>query len=168
MSEKAKWNVLDILRILVYLAALACCAVLSITGFYPVLIKGEHLSGYPMMLHATCAPVFAACMAALCVMWAGRCCFKRGDCPVVRRLVDWLTGTKESDEQTGGTAQKLFFWVLVALSLPLILSIVLSMFPIFGTGWQEYFLAMHRYVAAAFVIVGAVHMLLLARMRVKS
>ena len=161
----------SVLRKLVYLVAVLCGIVLAVTGFYPVCILGEHISGYPMMLHATCAPVFAACMAALAVMWAGRCCFEDGDCPVIKRLVGWLTGSKDSEPKDkckcSSTGQKVFFWLLIVLSLPLILSIVLSMFPIFGTHWQKVLLSVHRWVAGAFVVCGVIHALLLVRVRGK-
>jgi cytochrome b subunit of formate dehydrogenase len=168
MSQKGKQSPLDILRGLVYLVAVVCGAVLAITGFYPVLIKGEHISGYLMMLHATCAPVFAACMAALAVMWAGRCRFERLDCPLTVRLVSWLGGKETGDEVacgSSGVGQKALFWLLIVLSLPLILSIVLSMFPLFGTHYQNLFLGIHRYVAAVFVLAAALHMVLLFRTR---
>ena len=112
---------LSVLRKLAYFVAFVCGLVLAATGFYPVCAHGEHMSGYPMMLHATCAPVFAVCMAALAVMWAGRCCFEDGDCSVTKRLLQWLTGSKGSDEKgkCGGSGAKLmlFFWLLIALSL---------------------------------------------------
>jgi len=148
-----------------------CGAVLAVTGFYPVFVLGKHISGYPMMLHATCAPVFAACMAALAVMWAGRCCFEDEDCPVTKRLVGWLTGNKNSEQKVkckiSGVRQKVFFWLLIVLALPLILSIVVSMFPLLGTHWQELLLGVHRYVAVAFVVCGIIHAFLLVRTRAK-
>lgn len=162
---------LSVLRKLVYLTAMLCGVVLAVTGFYPVCILGEHISGYPMMLHATCAPVFAACLAALAVMWAGRCCFEDGDCPVTKRLVQWLTDSKDSEQKgeckSPGVGQKVFFWLLIVLSLPLILSIVLSMFPLLGTYWQKVLMGVHRYVAGAFVVCGVIHAVLLIRMRTK-
>ncbi|MBL7153399.1 MAG: hypothetical protein ISS79_06755 [Phycisphaerae bacterium] len=162
----------SILRKLVYLVAMVCGVVLAVTGFYPVCILGEHISGYPMMLHATCAPVFAACLAALAVMWAGRCRFEDGDCPVTQRLVQWLTGNKDPEQKdkckSSGVGQKVLFWLLIVLALPLILSIVLSMFPLFGTHWQEVLLGVHRYVAGAFVLAGIAHAFLLIRRRVDA
>ena len=158
-----------VLRKLVYLVAVVCFLVLTITGFYPVLIKGEHISGYSMMVHATFAPVFAVCLAALAVMWAARCRFEDGDCPLVKRLVLWLTGGKGPVEKPkcgcSVVRQKVLFWLLVVLALPLILSIVVSMFPLLGTHWQEVLLAVHRYVAGAFVVVGVLHMFMLLRSR---
>ena len=56
-----KRSLMGILRILVYLVALLCCLVLAITGFYPTLILGQHITGYLVMIHATFAPVFAVC-----------------------------------------------------------------------------------------------------------
>jgi len=164
---KDKQKPLDILRRLVYLVALVCCVALAITGFYPLLVLGRHISGYPLMLHATCAPVFSVCLAVLTVMWAGRCAFKQGDCPVTARLVDWLAGRKGAEARPAGPApglgQKLFFWLLVCLALPLILSVVLSMFPVFGPHQQELLLAVHRYVAVLFVLSAIVHAYLLIR-----
>ena len=153
-----------------YLIAVICGVVLTITGFYPVLIKAEHISGYLMMLHATCAPVFAACMAALAVMWASRCRFERFDCPITVRLVAWLGGKKQDEGiacRSYGVGQKVLFWLLIVLSLPLILSIVLSMFPLFGTHYQHLFLAMHRYVAAVFVLAAVLHTVFLFSTRSK-
>jgi len=171
MAEKTKATVIDVLRKLVYLVAVVCCVVLAVTGFYPVLFLGEHLSGYPMMVHATFAPVFAACVAALSVMWAGRCRFEHGDCPVVKRLIEWATGEKaEAGEGTccrAGVLQKVFFWLLVVLALPLILSIVVSMFPLFGPGRQEFLLGVHRCVGGLFVVAAVVHGFLLFSGRAK-
>jgi len=162
---------LSVLRKLVYLAAMVCFVVLTVTGFYPLLVLGEHISGYGMMVHATFAPVFAVCVAVLAVMWAGRCRFEDGDCPVTARLLRWLTGEQAAEEKgtCGGTGvkQKVFFWLLIVLTLPLILSIVVSMFPIFGTEMQVVLLAVHRYVAGAFVVVGIVHAFLLLCGRTK-
>jgi hypothetical protein len=60
-----KSSPLGVLKKLVYLLAVACFLVLSVTGFYPLLVRGEHISGYFMMIHATFAPIFALCLAIL-------------------------------------------------------------------------------------------------------
>jgi len=168
---KRKSSPLDVLRKLVYLLALLCFVVLSITGFYPILVLGEHISGYLVMVHVTFAPVFAVCLAVLAVMWAGKCCFKRGDCPVTRRLVEWFTGVKGPEEEAAresfGVGQKVFFWLIIVLALPLTLSIILSMFPLFGTHWQDFSLVVHRYVGLAFALIAIVHTYLMIRSQIK-
>lgn len=165
-------SLLGVLKKLVYLLALFCFIVLLITGFYPVLILGEAISGYLMMVHATFAPVFAACLAFLVVMWAGRQAFGESDCPgwlhrfikrvIRRKAVEEKPSTKESE-----LGQKVTFWLIVALSLPAILSIVAGMFPLFGTGGQEFLLGLHRWSALVLALVIIVHIYLTALGRAK-
>ena len=84
-------SLLGALKKLCYLVAALCFVVLTITGFYPVLVKGEHISGYLMMIHATFAPVFALCLAILAVTWAGGHQFEAEDCPWLGRLLRRVT-----------------------------------------------------------------------------
>ncbi len=166
-TSKRKINLVAILRILVYLVALFSCVVLTITGFFPVLVQGEHISGYLLMIHATFAPVFAACLAILAVMWASRCRLTYADWPWFQRFIQWISAADSPGEETPGDrpclGQKVAFWLIVLLALPLILSIVLSMFPILGTHWQEYLQGLHLYTAAVFVPVALAHTFLLIR-----
>lgn len=162
-----KLSPVGVLRKLVYLLALLCFVILAITGFYPTLVLGEHISGYLLMIHATFAPIFAICLAVLAVMWARRCRFTRSDWPGFQRFVQRVTLTKNASEQAynenSGIGQKISFWLIIFLALPLILSIVLSMFPYFGTYWQELLLDIHRYTALIFALVAIVHTYLVVR-----
>jgi cytochrome b subunit of formate dehydrogenase len=162
-----KQSLVVILRMLVYLLALVCFVVLALTGFYPVLILGEHISGYLVMLHATFAPVFAICLAVLAVMWASNCRFTTGDWPWFERIVQRVTSVKSVDKaaqsKSSCLGQKITFWLIIFLALPLALSIVLSMFPLFGTHWQELLLGLHRNTAYIFTVVVIVHTILLIR-----
>jgi len=155
-----------VLRKLVYLLALLCFVVLAITGFYPTLVLGEHISGYLLMVHATFAPIFAICLAILAIMWARNCRFNRNDWPWFQRIVQRITLVKDANAEAYGKScigQKIAFWLVIFLALPLILSIVLSMFPYFGTYWQELLLSVHRYTALIFALVVIVHTYLLIR-----
>lgn len=157
-------NLMIIARKLVLLLTLFCFVVLAITGFYQPLILGEHISGYPVMIHATFAPVFAVCMAVLAVMWAHNCRFCSCDWPWLQKIVRGSTPAKSEcgeDRHLGGVMFKLTFWLTMLLALPLILSIMLSMLPWTGSHWQESLLSLHRYVAYAFAIVAIMHVCLL-------
>ena len=162
-----KLSPVGILRILVYLFALLCFVVLAVTGFYPLLVLGEHISGYLVMVHATFAPIFAVCLAVLAMMWAGRCRFVYSDWPWFERFVQRITSVKSSSEEapskSSGLGQKMAFWLIIFLALPLILSIVLIMLPLFGTHCQELLLSMHRYTALVFALVAIVHTYLVIR-----
>ena len=156
-----------VLRKLVYLLALLCLIVLAFTGFYPTLILGEHISGYLVMIHATFAPVFAICLAVLAVMWASKSRFTSNDWPWFQRLVQRVTLAKstggEDETESSSLGQKISFWLIIFLALPLALSIVLSMFPFFGTHWQELLLEIHRYTAVLFSLAAIVHIYLMVR-----
>ena len=166
-----KLSPVGVLRKLVYLLALLCFIVLAVTGFYPTLVLGEHISGYLVMVHATFAPIFAICLAVLAVMWARHCRLARGDWPWFQRAVQRVTLVKSADDEarceSSGLGQKIAFWLIIFLALPLALSIVLSMYPLFGTHWQELLLAIHRYTALVFALAAIVHTYLLIRTRTK-
>jgi len=160
-STSHRLSIIGMLRILVYLAVLFCFVVLAMTGFYPTLVLGEHISGYLVMVHATFAPVFAVFLAVLAVMWAKRWRFTSGDCPLFERIVRWATLANGPVANNYGESsclgQKISFWLIIFLALPLILSVVLSMFPLFGTYWQELLLGVHRYTALVFAMVAILH-----------
>ena len=162
-----KLNLVAVLKRLVYLLALLCFVVLITTGFYPVLVQAEHLSGYLLMVHATFAPVFAGCLAVLALVWADRCRFDKSDWPWPQKLpqqeaTDKQTGTKH---QLG---QKICFWVIIILALPVILSIVLGMFPLFGTQGQEFLLDIHRYSTLLLAVFAVVHTYLIIRTQMEK
>ena len=152
-----KLTFVGVIRKLVYLLALLCFVILLITGFYPVLVRGEQLSGYLLMLHATFAPVFAACLAALAVMWADNCRFYRSDWPWLCRIVCSEAANKEPAAPRRTLLQRICFWLIVILALPVILSAVVNMFPLFGTTGQEFLLDAHRYSALLLSLVIIVH-----------
>jgi len=167
-----KLSPVGVLRKLVCLLALLCFLVLVVTSFFPVLILKETIHGYWLILHATFAPVFAICLAVLAVMYAGNCRFGKNDWPWLTRLIERVTFVKSSSEETvsefPGLWQKITFWLIVILALPLILSIILSMFSLFGTHWQELLLDIHRWTALVFAIIVIIHTYLIIRAKMKE
>jgi len=165
-------SLVGVLRKLVYLLALLCFVVLAVTGFGPRLFFDKTISGYWLMLHATFAPVFAVCLAVLVVMWASHCRFTGSDWPWLQRLIRRVILAKTVSEKTGGAGsnlgQKITFWLIVVIALPLILSIVSSMFTLFGTYWQELLLDTHRYSALALALAAIVHTYLMIRVQMRE
>jgi hypothetical protein len=162
-------SLLGALKKLCYLVAVVCFIVLALTGFYPLLVSGEHISGYAMMIHATFAPVFALCLAILGLTWASHFRFKKGECPCLQRLLRRVTRLRIPEPQGPCDCvrvwQKTAFWAVMALSLPLILSIVLSMLHLFGTHWQGILMATHRWTALAFGVAAILLTYLTVRLR---
>jgi len=165
-------SLLGALKKLCYLVTAVCFVVLAITGFYPTLVKGEHISGFLMYIHATFAPIFALCMAILAVTWAGGHRFTAEDCPWMSRLLRRVTRLQVvADNRPWPCSLLLYkatFWLVMFLMLPLILSIVVSMFHILGTPWQHWTLALHRWTSLVFVLAVIIHTYLAIRIRMAS
>lgn len=162
-------SLLGVLKKLAYLVSLVCFLVLAFTGFWPLLVRGEHISGYLMMIHATFAPVFALCLAIVALTWAGESRFTAEDCPWVQRLLRRTTrlhvAAEEKPWRCSVLGYKATFWLLMFLALPLILSIVVSMFHILGTSWQHFTMAIHRWTGLVFAVVAILHTYLAIRVR---
>lgn len=162
-----KLSFVGVIRKLLYLLALICFVVLVITGFYRPIVLGEAISGYWMVLHATFAPVFAVCLAALAVMWAHNCRFDKNYLPWLSKLLQHET-KNSSGTQKYELSRKVCFWLIISLTLPLILSVVLSMFSFFGTSIQRFLLQMHQYTALVFVLVATIYTYLIIRMKMEQ
>jgi len=164
LFPKQKLGWLSVIRKLVFLLGLFSFFVLLVTGFGP-LTMGMRLQGYWLMIHATFAPVFIGCVAIVAIMGAGQYCFNKKDteniqwtCRTNRDQGCWLTDT--------GLGAKAVFWFLLLMSLPLTLSMVLSMFPLFGTNGQEFLLQLHRVCALVFSLALILEIYMLIRMEV--
>lgn len=146
------------LKKLAYLLALLCFVILFLTGFGPRVLCGTELSGFLLMIHVTFAGVFIACIAFLVITWAHQ--FRFG-CVDLKCLQD-VFGLRVR-EVACTTCRKLLFWILVVLSLPAALSILFSMFPIFGTHGQEVLFEIHRWSVLVLSLCAFVHIYLLIR-----
>jgi hypothetical protein len=100
------------------LAAVVTFLTLAVSGFLPVLFSGGSVSGLPLLLHVALGPVFAVCLAVLAFRAA-----------------------------TGAIKVSLSrsFWIIVLLTVPLVVAILATMYPIAGTGMQHFLLHVHGY-----------------------
>lgn len=142
--------------------AFACLLVLTLTGFIPPIFYGDLLGGYALILHASAAPVFMVTVAFIALVWAHSCRFNRHDW-------DSFFGVSDHGPESGpihsGLGWKLSFWVASALAIPVSLSILLGMYPIFGTHDQEVLLSLHRYTSLALVLSAMTHLYLVIHAR---
>jgi len=125
------------MRQMILLLGLLSFLILLVTGFAP-LVTGVHLQGYGLMTHAIFAPVFISCLAILAVMF-------------------WPSNTD--------IGTKVLFWFLLLMSLPLTLSMVLSMFPLFDTDGQVTLLQLHRICTVVFSLALVLEIYMLVRMK---
>lgn len=155
------------LRKLAFLLGLLSFVILFLTGFLPVLLGGR-LHGYWLMLHATFAPVFIACGAVIALTGAQQYrLLKEDGCSLAglwknrnTRKACWLTDCS--------AAPKVGFWILVALSLPITLTMVVGMLPLFGTIGQEWLFHVHRWCALVFALVTFCTLYVLIRVEIRK
>jgi hypothetical protein len=131
---------------LVFPFNLICLVLLTLTGFVPPVLLGTHLSGYLLMFHLVIGALFALGMVILGLLWSHEHRFDQGDWQTIKQLKQSATDRKCV------LWQKIFYWIMEALSLPLVFSIVASMYKLFGTHGQEFLLQLHRYSALAVMI----------------
>ena len=154
--SKQGWTLVSILRTLVYLVAILGFAILLVTGFLPMLVLNRPIWGYLTMLHAIFSPVFVCCVTILSIMWAENCTLNKNYLPWLNKLL--ARQPKNSDTPCKYEfTQKISFWLILILVLPLTISILLMMIPIFGPHGQEVLLEIHRYIALIVVFFGLLH-----------
>lgn len=147
-------NTLRVLRGLLYLLAMTLFLILALTGFLPVIIVGQHLSGALLVVHVTAAPIFALSLALLALLWAHRQRFTAEEWQTMRDLVQRKSVQRD---RTLDLLRKVCFWLVLVASLPLILSIIAGVFPLFGTEGQEALVAWHGFSALLLTVAAVVH-----------
>lgn len=124
-SNRQKW---------IFKITILSMIVLMITGANAVIFSGQHLTGLGLLIHLSFAPVFAIGLAILVFQWA--------------HVFQFVEGKNN-------TLSKILFWLLSALVLPVVLSIILSMQPFFGTEGQHFLSELHR-VSSLFLVIAAI------------
>jgi hypothetical protein len=143
------------LRKLFYTLTILFFSLLAITGFSPAIFLGEQLSNVLLIIHVTIAPLFAVSLMLFVIFWALKQQFGEEDFKTAQSLIN-----KKSVEpaQSHIFWNKIYFWLFAVLSLPAILSMIVSMYPIFGTEGQIVLLGVHQYTVLALAIIVAFHL----------
>jgi hypothetical protein len=160
-------KVLQSARIILYQLVVLLFLILAATGFLPIIIAGGHLSGVLLIIHVTVAPFFCVFCALSIILWAHAQRFHGMDWTYIVSL----RGAKKNKVDTEIKDmfwQKIYFWLFMLASLPAIMSIILSMYPIFGTEGQDFLLQLHRYSTLLMFIVFSLHILTLSEIRDKT
>jgi hypothetical protein len=154
------------LRKLAFLLGLLSFIILLLTGFLPLLLGGR-LEGYWLMLHMTFAPIFIACAAVVVMTGAERYRLLKKDVEHWAQLRSqqhvqnacWLTDCTATP--------KVGFWLLAAISLPLTLTMAVSMTTLFGTEGQQWLFDAHRWCALAFAAAALCELYVLCRQMIR-
>jgi len=147
-------DTIHVLQKLLYIITLLCVIGMILSGFLPVIFAGANLGGFLLVIHATISPIFAVSIALLVLISAHSHRFNDQDWATLNTLFSKDTSRTVSRAQFG---QKVCYWLLVVFSIPVITSILFSMYPIFGTEGQENLLQLHRYSTLLFVIIASLY-----------
>lgn len=111
---------------------------LFITGFLPV-VFGYHMSGLFMMIHTSTALLASICLVALVFL------FSNSNQLSLEELQNLANDYKQKKSIDYRIMLKVLYWLIIALILPAMLSIILMLYPLFGTEGLEFLADVHRW-----------------------
>jgi hypothetical protein len=123
---------------LIYAVFLIAVLLMALSSFGMILV-GQSMHGWMLILHMSVAGMFAVALTALALLWAEQASFNRD--PATRFY----------------TGEKVAFWLTVAAGFSTILSAMLGMMSWFGTVGQSILLDVHRYSALLLLICAVFH-----------
>lgn len=127
-------------------------SVLALTGFPALLFSNVSLSGYPLILHFSAAPVFAVCLAL----------------SIVARAYGNRFTNEDSSLSSSSSIQKLCFWILCTLGTVIVLSMAFCLSSRFGPDEQVWLVRVHAWAAFLFLPFYIAHIYLSLRAKGES
>ena len=131
-----------------YLSTFFLFILMALSAFIPVLL-GTNLSDIFLLVHVTAAPLFSIFLAIAIILFAHSNRFNKDD------LKENGDEPKIKFNQSGYL--KVIFWLFALFSVSAMISIVLNMFPIFGTEGQVYLLDVHKYSTLLLLLLVIFH-----------
>jgi hypothetical protein len=149
----ARWNLWEKL---LYLGLLVCVVDLAATAFYSVLQFGS-MSGWFLFVHMFGAGALVALLPLITITWAESNRFGRGQQPT-REQPRAKDRSHELDEAPQFLwLSKLAFWIILASGLVTVMTMLLSMLPLFDTEGLHGLLDIHRYTGLLLVVATMFH-----------
>jgi hypothetical protein len=125
---------------------------LAVTGLIPVILLGESMGSMFLIIHVTIAPFFVLALM-LCAIFMGHFQqFDNSDYNDLKKM-RFKKGILNPNNYSKNVWSKIYFWLILVFSVPAILSIILSMFPYFGTEGQIIMLNIHRYSTLVLMVI---------------
>lgn len=131
-----------------YFATLFLFLLMALSAFIPVIL-GTSLGDIFLLVHVTVAPLFSIFVAILIILFAHSNRLNKDD------VID--NSDKQKIKFNQGGYLKVIFWLFTLFSLSAMISIVLNMFPIFGTEGQVYLLDVHKYSTLLLLLLVIFH-----------
>lgn len=144
-------NKLKTIKSFILLVTIVELKVMAITGFLPIIFTGEHITGILLLIHVAVAPLISVTFAVLVILSAHNNRFNKDDLQV-----EVENENPKSKLNVSGKL-KIIFWTIAVFSIPAMLSIILGMFPLFGTDGQLTLLEIHRYSVLIITILAILY-----------
>ena len=132
--------------------------VLMLSSFIYVLIFGSDLSGFLLLVHVTAAPLFVLSLTVSVVLRAHDMQFSASDIEHLYRIIPGKNNRRDL-KKSALFSQKVYFWLFTIFAIPAIISILLSMYPLFGTSGQIMLLNVHKFSVLVLVIIFGLYLL---------
>lgn len=150
ISEKVKGDkttpFLSRIRVLLIYLTVFLFLILFFTGFIPTLFFDNVLTGLPLIIHVTVAPLFAITLSLLILLYSFSQRLNEKDFENLREIKNLLNTDPN-------TIIRISFWLITFFSIPLLTSIILILFPILGTELQKFNIIVHRLSATIITCV---------------
>lgn len=143
-STSANMNKFSKIRVTILYFTFILFVLMLISSFIPTMFTLEHLTGLFLVIHVTIAPLFAISLALLILFYSHRLRLNNHD---YKLLVN------RKNNQINFSVIKLAYWLGAFFAIPLLLSIILILFPILGTDLQDFYITVHRISALLFTIL---------------
>lgn len=127
----------------VFSLAVLMFLILALSSMLPVL-SGNAMSGFLLIIHLLAAPVFVICVTVFVILKAHDLQFSQADSNYLLNAIGRHV-SKDSLNEAESFWGKMYFWIFVVFVISAVLSVLLSMYPIFGTNGQVALLDIHRY-----------------------
>lgn len=112
--------------------------ILFITAFLPVLF-GFHMTGLFMLIHVSTAILLSILLVVFVFLFSNS---NQLSLEELQNLVNDYKQKKSIDYQI---MLKVLYWLIIVLILPAMLSIILMLYPLFGTDGLEFLADVHRW-----------------------
>jgi hypothetical protein len=142
---------LKLIRLMSFYASVILFFIMASSGFLPFAFIGTGLTGFALVIHVTAAPLFCLSYAILIVLSAFQYKFEDDDYMYIFKR-NILGKSVKIEPVKSFFILKTMFWISAAISIPVIASIILSLYPIFGTSGMGILITVHKYSVLIFTI----------------
>jgi hypothetical protein len=137
-------DIFDLLRTLSFYSSFLLFLIMAASGFLPFVFLGTSLTGFALLIHVTAAPLFCISYAVFILLSAFQYQFGNTEYLFVFKR-DTVDDLEEYEYAKDSLVLKSAFWISAVISVPVIISIILTLFPIFGSDAMVGLTTIHGY-----------------------